>query len=115
MKNTRTKVGGREKQGPICRPGPDVRPGVAKSSTAPIASRMVFDRDFYVRENPDVLMSGLDPATHYRNYGCMELRAPNPDFNPRAYLVANPDLQGFAGDLFLHYIFYGANEGRLLR
>jgi hypothetical protein len=85
----------------------------ATSGSVPaVPMALFFDRPFYERTNPDVLDSGMDPATHYFVYGYKERRAPNPLFDPNAYLRANPDLSAFDGDLFLHYIFYGVTEGR---
>nr|WP_294914874.1 hypothetical protein [uncultured Neokomagataea sp.] len=72
----------------------------------------VFDRVWYEREYPDVAASGIDAATHYRETGHREFRSPNRFFNPNAYLAANPDLAAYEGDLFLHFIFYGVQEGR---
>ncbi|WP_249110118.1 hypothetical protein [Neokomagataea anthophila] len=72
----------------------------------------VFDRAWYEREYPDVAASGIDAATHYRETGHRELRSPNRFFNPNAYRAANPDLAAYEGDLFLHFIFYGVQEGR---
>ena len=98
--------------------GASVPRGPAPAAPARIApghALLAFDRPWYEAQNPDVLEAGIDPATHYFIYGYRELRAPNPHFNPRAYRNANPDLATFEGDLFLHYIFYGATEGRPLR
>ena len=37
----------------------------------------LFDRDWYLKENPDVAQSGMDPLRHYVQYGAREGRAPN--------------------------------------
>ena len=72
----------------------------------------VFDRNWYEHEYPDVVMAGIDPATHYREVGYREGRRPNRFFCPVAYRRVNPDLSLYDGDLFLHFIFYGLTEGR---
>ncbi|WP_240775190.1 hypothetical protein [Neokomagataea tanensis] len=72
----------------------------------------IFDRSWYEREYPDVAAAGIDAATHYREIGFREMRAPNRFFNPHTYRAANPDLAAYEGDLFLHFIFYGVHEGR---
>jgi glycosyltransferase involved in cell wall biosynthesis len=36
-----------------------------------------FDASFYLQENPDVAAAGIDPLTHYLNYGQAEGRYPN--------------------------------------
>jgi glycosyltransferase involved in cell wall biosynthesis len=37
-----------------------------------------FDRDWYVKQNPDVTERGVDPVEHYRRYGRDEGRTPGP-------------------------------------
>ena len=80
----------------------------------PPAEALFFDAEWYLETYPDVAQAGIDAATHYRTSGFSESRQPNSYFNSKEYLAANPDLMGFDGDLFLHYIFYGAAEGRPL-
>lgn len=38
-----------------------------------------FNSSFYLRENPDVLSSKLDPFKHFYSHGMHELRSPNPN------------------------------------
>lgn len=89
--------------------------------TAPVSTPFLadmvcaFDRAWYEREYPDVAAAGFDAATHYRESGYREGRQPNRFFNSNDYRAANPDLQDYEGDLFLHFIFYGLQEGRRLR
>lgn len=88
-----------------------------KSVVSPFLADMVcaFDRAWYERQYPDVTAAGLDAATHYRETGYREGRQPNRFFDPNDYRAANPDLLEYDGDLFLHFIFYGLQEGRRLR
>ena len=44
-----------------------------------------FDRDWYLRRNPDVRQVGIDPLSHYLRYGEGEGRSPSPWFNPAWY------------------------------
>lgn len=85
-----------------------------RTETGPFVLDMacIFDRAWYEREYPDVAAAGIDSATHYREVGHREQRSPNRFFNPNAYRAANPDLAEYEGDLFLHFIFYGVQEGR---
>lgn len=80
----------------------------------PVRDALYFDRQWYLEAYPDVAEAGVDPATHYRTAGFREGRQPNALFNSEAYLAVNPDLAGYEDDLFLHYVFFGAAEGRPL-
>lgn len=73
----------------------------------------IFDRDWYERRYVNVA-AGLDPTTHYRKSGYRENRQPNRFFDPVTYRRVNPDLAHYNGDLFLHSVFYGMQEGRLI-
>jgi len=74
-----------------------------------------FDAEFYLKQNPDVAKSGLDPLQHFMANGWSEGRDPNADFSMREYLDANPDV-GVAGvNPFWHYLAAGRAEGRKLR
>jgi Protein of unknown function (DUF707)/Protein of unknown function (DUF616) len=50
-----------------------------------------FDREWYLRKNPDVAESGIDPVCHYVVFGAREGRDPKPSFSTRNYLSHNPD------------------------
>jgi hypothetical protein len=58
-----------------------------------------FDRDFYLRANPDVRAAGMDPLEHYLKYGIAEQRQPHPLFDPTHY-----------GNSLLHFLRTG--QGR---
>ena len=51
----------------------------------------LFDRAFYLAQNPDVAAAGVDPLAHYLDYGGAEGRDPGPRFDTRAYLAAYPE------------------------
>lgn len=87
---------------------------VGARKVAPVRDALYFDAAWYLSTYPDVAEAGVDAVTHYRTNGFLEGRQPNALFNQKAYLEANPDLEGFEGDLFLHYVFFGAFEGRPL-
>lgn len=89
------------------------------AASLPIDVRIarVFDRDFYLEENPDVATAGVDPLGHFLTFGEGEGRAPNALFDIQAYLVANPDVaDAVAADetsAFRHFIANGLAEGRI--
>jgi glycosyltransferase involved in cell wall biosynthesis len=55
-----------------------------------IAASPLFDRDWYLRKNPDVAAAGVDATLHYLQRGGQEGRAPGPYFEANAYLKADP-------------------------
>ncbi|XOF34121.1 MAG: glycosyltransferase family 2 protein [Candidatus Electrothrix sp. YB6] len=44
-----------------------------------------FDREFYLRQYPDVFFREIDPLIHYCKTGWQENRRPNASFDPEAY------------------------------
>ncbi len=71
-----------------------------------------FDEHFYLKNNPDVRRSGIDPTRHYLLYGWRELRDPSADFSTRRYLERNPDVLAQGVCPLLHYEQSGKNEQR---
>jgi glycosyltransferase involved in cell wall biosynthesis len=71
----------------------------------------LFDPVWYLGKNPDVAAAGIDPLTHYREYGIAEGRDPNPLFDTNWYLAQNPDVARVGGSLLDHYVLSGAAEG----
>ena len=70
----------------------------------------LFDPEYYLQTNEDVLRSGLDPLTHYVRHGAFEGRSPSGQFNAAEYLRDNPDIHG--KNPLLHYVEHGRKEGR---
>jgi GT2 family glycosyltransferase len=95
-------------------------PGSAGSDTSPqlqrdrqvVTDSGLFDSAWYLAHNPDVASSGVDPLTHFLQYGGAELRDPGPNFCSRWYLDQNPDVQGAGVNPLVHYARFGASEGR---
>jgi len=52
----------------------------------------LFDRDYYLRANPDVAKLRIDPIRHYLIHGAAEGRNPSADFNTRDYIRSHPEL-----------------------
>src|SRR5436309_2110301 len=48
----------------------------------------VLDRDWYLKNHPDVAAAGADPVVHFLSHGAAEGRDPNPLFDTRWYLRA---------------------------
>jgi len=111
--------------------------GLNLSGTADVDSAELpagFERDVYLRLNPDVAASGVDPATHYLNHGRWEGRRVSPakvvplgkggesnnvdhpqlpkGFDGDVYLKLNPDVAVSDFDPASHYLSHGRLEGR---
>ncbi len=79
-----------------------------------LASSPIFDRDWYLENNPDVAAAGYNPVLHYLLHGATEERQPGPLFDSRRYTLVNPDVAAAQMNPLLHFIRCGAYEGRPL-
>ena len=77
-----------------------------------VRSSDLFDKEWYLEHNPDVVQSGIDPVYHYLVYGGLEGRNPGPNFHSRWYLDTYPDVQAIGLNPLVHYLKYGRKEGR---
>lgn len=68
----------------------------------------LLDEAFYALHAPGV----TDVLGHYLDHGMAEGRIPNPFFDPRAYVSANPDIAEGGLDPVIHYALFGWKEGR---
>jgi len=73
----------------------------------------LFSPLFYLSNNPDILISKMDPLTHFCKYGWKERRLSSPYFNCSEYLSLNKDVANAGGNPLVHYIQYGKTERRL--
>lgn len=78
-----------------------------------MVSRM-FDDEYYSTKYDLKRMTRLELARHYLTHGEKEGFLPSENFDPNAYLSANPDVEGYALGPLCHYIDHGAGEGRRL-
>lgn len=72
----------------------------------------LFDRDWYLRQYPDVRASESDPYAHYLRHGALEGRDPHPGFDTDWYLQQNPDVRASGLNPLVHFYLHGAAEGR---
>jgi GT2 family glycosyltransferase len=77
-----------------------------------ILGRGFFDAQWYKSRYPDVISTGVDPMTHFLNWGAAEGRDPNRWFDSRWYLQRYPDLAATGTPPLLHYMVAGAAELR---
>ena len=88
----------------------------------PINFSYVYDKDYYLMKNTDILekyadASDVDIFRHFLEYGMNEGRVASPLFDYNVYRENNKDLnQAYQDDrmlYYLHYILYGHSEGRI--
>jgi GT2 family glycosyltransferase/ubiquinone/menaquinone biosynthesis C-methylase UbiE len=75
-----------------------------------ITASGLFDRDWYLQNNPDVAETGVDPLIHYLRRGAREGRNPGPAFNSKQYLQEYPDVARSRVNPLAHYL-----RSRMLR
>ncbi|HEX4044012.1 MAG TPA: glycosyltransferase [Xanthobacteraceae bacterium] len=66
-----------------------------------------FDVRFYLDENPDVRLAGIDPVIHYLAHGAVEGRNPSPTFWTSYYRENNGDVRESNVNPFYHYLQHG--------
>lgn len=76
------------------------------------AEATLFDTFSYKSNNLDVANSGMDPLSHFAQYGWHENRAPDPLFDVAFYLAHNSDVAAAGIDPLAHYAQFGWKEGR---
>ena len=72
----------------------------------------LFDSAYYLRHNPDVAASGIEPIQHYLTFGPSEGRDPHEMFDTSYYLDQNPDVAISGIHPLLHFHLYGVAEDR---
>ena len=79
-----------------------------------IATSKLFDKKWYLEQNPDVKDSRTDPITHYLKYGWIEGRNPSKKFDGKQYLDMYSDVAESGINPLIHYITCGKKEGRII-
>jgi hypothetical protein len=72
----------------------------------------LFDADYYLRHNPDVAASGIDPLSHFMERGWQEGRNPSAAFDMKLYIETYRDVGDAHINPLTHYVQYGCSEGR---
>src|SRR5262249_12278634 len=72
--------------------GTDRQERAAGRCAAVILKSGLFDSEYYLRRNPDVARTGVEPVMHYVQRGAAELRSPGPFFSTRWYTNRYPDV-----------------------
>ncbi|VTZ23751.1 Glycosyl transferase family 2 [Methylocella tundrae] len=77
-----------------------------------VSPTLLFDRDWYLSQNPDVREVGFDPFLHFVASGSRDGRSPGPLFDASWYRMKNADVRDRGFDPLPHYLAFGAAEGR---
>ncbi|WP_019936145.1 hypothetical protein [Oceanimonas smirnovii] len=80
-----------------------------------IAASGLFDADWYLKNNKDVLLTPsacAAPIAHFVKKGALEGRSPNKYFHPHWYLDSYPDVVQKGVNPLVHFIKHGAKELR---
>ncbi|WP_147029507.1 CHRD domain-containing protein, partial [Methylobacterium oxalidis] len=72
----------------------------------------LVDDLFYLIRNPDVAAAGIDPDSHYAQFGWREGRDPNAFFSTDGYLAAHPDVAFSGVNPLEHFAQIGWREAR---
>lgn len=80
-----------------------------------IKKSKLFDAQWYLANNPDVLINGIKPEEHYYKYGWKENRDPSEQFITSEYFQINPDIKAARICPLYHYESSGKFEGRNYR
>ncbi|MDI7776348.1 hypothetical protein [Asticcacaulis sp. EMRT-3] len=77
-----------------------------------LSPHTLFDPGFYLRQNPDIAASGMDPFLHYLRYGWKEGRNPGPYFDVIWYLNHYPQIAAAGIEPLADFIAVGKEAGR---
>lgn len=80
-----------------------------RSERKEIERSFLFDREWYLDQNPDVARHGIDPMAHYVRNGFMEDRDPHPLFNAAWYrAIYRRELNGVSP--LIHFLRNGGSQ-----
>lgn len=77
-----------------------------------ITKSKLFDKKWYLKHNPAVKTSKIDPVIHYLQYGWKEGRNPSASFDGNEYLKQYPDVKSANICPLIHYELFGKKENR---
>lgn len=87
---------------------------VALANIELIRGSEFFDAEWYLKNNPDVEASGMDPARHYALHGVASNRNPSLSFVNDEYYALHNDVRASKMNPLLHFERYGRREGRMI-
>jgi hypothetical protein len=72
----------------------------------------LFDEAYYLKNNPDVLHSGMPAVKHYLLFGGFEGRNPSKVFDSANYIEQIPVIMDYGINPLIHFIRFGQKEGQ---
>lgn len=84
--------------------------GEGRRTVRVLRSSGLFDKEYYLAQNPDVAAEGLDPIKHYVRSGAAEGRDPSRLFDTSAYIESHPELVTSGINPLLHYVLHGDHD-----
>jgi glycosyltransferase involved in cell wall biosynthesis len=81
---------------------------------AALQTSSLFNAPWYLAQNADVALAGVDPLRHYLSIGWREMRDPCAEFDGTYYLTRYPDVAALGVPPLVHYWLHGRHEGRHL-
>lgn len=66
-----------------------------------------FNEAYYLEQNPDVQLAGIDPIVHYVDYGATEGKNPNKGFHTTKYRNTYREVKATQINPFYHYLRFG--------
>ena len=82
-------------------------PALVAAAAEVVRASPMFDADFYLRDNPDVARSKVDPAAHFAGYGWSEFRNPSAIFDVWWYQAVHLPRAGGRVNPLLHHALVG--------
>lgn len=77
-----------------------------------VSGSQLFDEQWYLNTYPQVVGSGMSPATHFVREGVWEGLNPSADFDTLWYYGRYPDVMDAGMNALVHYVIAGRSEGR---
>ena len=74
----------------------------------------LVDIGFYLKNNNNVRLSGMDPILHYMYHGFKEGKEPNSSFDGNYYLKKYKNVKKSNLNPLVHYSLYGKKEGKII-
>jgi len=74
-----------------------------------------FDKEYYLKNYPNIESAEIDPLIHYLFFGFKEGKNPSAKFDTNFYLRKNKDVKKAGLNPLIHYILHGRKEGRVIK